>query len=740
MQSPDSRTETTNAHTISKQRRRVIVLACAALAALGLCVLVLVVFGVVRLFRNVNGDTLNQRLTRPYKWQSEKPVVSDEPPRTPENASVSGFDKPRSAFSTELPADDSYPLASRLIVLSDEAIIRSPDGSSETAAYGWTYRCRGLKDGKVLVNGSTFDGFVDASEVLRIDAASDKLATLLKRNPKEARYHFALAACLLHAHVPQAIESFSQAIALDPGLARAYAGRGSAYAALGEEASASKDFGRATMLDPDSPHIWIEWGNSLRKGRKYEVALEKIKRALEIQPANGRGRAVEASIYLGQGLNNASLAAAERGLGINPTDDWLHSLRGAAIVNAVKRELEVPGARLTLTMIERLKSADQSLAEAGKLNGANSVALYNRSACLATMSQSDPMMPFHAIVCAFQSLHANWRNGRALKQLEDLNPQEIDVVGIRKLNDLGRLFPDKALGEARLALFTCNLKEVRQGMEEIAKLDVPMREECRTAVQRVAMCFSLEPETGRLHDERGRSALCVFIGRNHDALAWLLMNAADPNVRNRDGSTPLHVAAALADTESLLQLVNLGANLDARKPAGATAFDVALRAENFLGAAILLKAGASFDPAETPGSTVGIADGATRKGFESALAQKAYDTLLHFANESTRRAATARRNANLVARTWLPPPVNGLGGVHPLERVQVETTRFDAYYRDWQDARTEALKTAAAAEKACLGECDAVVWTAFFALPDDKANELKAHVKRIAERLNAKNR
>ncbi len=78
-------------------------------------------------------------------------------------------------------------------------------------------------------------------------------------------------------------------------------------------------------------------------------------------------------------------------------------------------------------------------------------------------------------------------------------------------------------------------------------------------------------------------------------LGFLLQANADANARDRDGNTPLMVAAVARWTEGLQLLVAIHADVDRRNNSGETALIKAVEAGDTTGTRILLDAGADPD-------------------------------------------------------------------------------------------------------------------------------------------------
>ncbi len=84
-----------------------------------------------------------------------------------------------------------------------------------------------------------------------------------------------------HGNARRAVWSFSQAIALNPGFARSYMGRGWAYLELNDEARANADFRAALQLDPSLRADIEKEVAGIRQQKAQEVAARGTIRALE---------------------------------------------------------------------------------------------------------------------------------------------------------------------------------------------------------------------------------------------------------------------------------------------------------------------------------------------------------------------------------------------------------------------------------------------------------------------------
>ena len=87
-----------------------------------------------------------------------------------------------------------------------------------------------------------------------------------------------------------AIAAFDRAIALNPGLAGAFRGRGVAHRNLGHLDLAVRDYDAAIRLDSTFPGTWNSRGFALQLMEQHERAIEDFDRALTLDPAYAQAR------------------------------------------------------------------------------------------------------------------------------------------------------------------------------------------------------------------------------------------------------------------------------------------------------------------------------------------------------------------------------------------------------------------------------------------------------------------
>jgi tetratricopeptide (TPR) repeat protein len=82
----------------------------------------------------------------------------------------------------------------------------------------------------------------------------------------------------------EAIESFDQALDIDPNYADAWNNKGIALGELGNYEEAIESFDQALDIDPNYSNAWYNKGNALCDVARYEEAIECYDQALDIDP------------------------------------------------------------------------------------------------------------------------------------------------------------------------------------------------------------------------------------------------------------------------------------------------------------------------------------------------------------------------------------------------------------------------------------------------------------------------
>lgn len=119
--------------------------------------------------------------------------------------------------------------------------------------------------------------------------------------------------------------------------------------------------------------------------------------------------------------------------------------------------------------------------------------------------------------------------------------------------------------------------------------------------------FLNEPGSTVVHSRdraSGESALHIVVKRRDDLWTkFLLEKGANPNVADKNGVTPLTLAASLGFVEGVERLVKAGARIDVGDAAGETPLIAAVHRRDMPILRLLLKNGANADKSDNSGRT-----------------------------------------------------------------------------------------------------------------------------------------
>ena len=104
-----------------------------------------------------------------------------------------------------------------------------------------------------------------------------------KTHTADAHYNLGVASGESGKH-QEAIESYKQAIRIDPDYADAHFGLGNAYGKSGKYQEAIESFKQAISTDPDNADAHYNLGNAYGESGKHQEAIESYKQAIRIDP------------------------------------------------------------------------------------------------------------------------------------------------------------------------------------------------------------------------------------------------------------------------------------------------------------------------------------------------------------------------------------------------------------------------------------------------------------------------
>lgn len=223
----------------------------------------------------------------------------------------------------------------------DRAAELDPEVGSEVAlALGQLYRVRGQLDAaerylkrSIHLEPKEPDAYIEMGQIRSDQKRNDEALALLeqalalKRN--YWRGHSAIAMQYFHnARYAESARAFEVATSLAPDVAAAFAGKGAAYAMLGDRIRSRKAYDRSLALKP-SRQAFTNMGMRYYYDGQYRDAADMQERALEYAPDDHRvwGRLAESLRFVGnsqkasQDAYRRAAALAETRLEVN-SGDW----------------------------------------------------------------------------------------------------------------------------------------------------------------------------------------------------------------------------------------------------------------------------------------------------------------------------------------------------------------------------------------------------------------------------------
>ena len=118
----------------------------------------------------------------------------------------------------------------------------------------------------------------------------------------------------------EAADHYRQALAFDPGLAKAINNLGRIYELRGRNAEAAECYEHAINCEPALPHPYINLGNLLQRSNNLDAACERYDAALALEPGNWRAHNNRANVLLERGEHAAARAGFAAALALRPDD------------------------------------------------------------------------------------------------------------------------------------------------------------------------------------------------------------------------------------------------------------------------------------------------------------------------------------------------------------------------------------------------------------------------------------
>jgi eukaryotic-like serine/threonine-protein kinase len=205
----------------------------------------------------------------------------------------------------------------------------------------------------------------EIAERLRLKLTNNEQQQLAKRETTNAEaYELLLKGRFFsnkggEAGRSKAIEYFSQAAAVDPNYALAYAELAIAYNALVTSASvdpklirpkAQAALEKALQLDETIPEAHVAMGILKFNNWEWAAAEGEFKRAIELNPSFSRARAQYANYLNSMGRHDEAIAQARRGRELDPFATGRNWRLGAVLVNARRFDEAIEQLKKTLEL------------------------------------------------------------------------------------------------------------------------------------------------------------------------------------------------------------------------------------------------------------------------------------------------------------------------------------------------------------------------------------------------------
>jgi tetratricopeptide (TPR) repeat protein len=128
----------------------------------------------------------------------------------------------------------------------------------------------------------------------------------------------------------EAIESYKQAIRIDPDYAMAHYNLGLAYVESGKYKEAIESYKQALRIDPDSAIAHYNLGVAYGESGKYKEAIESYKQVVRIDPDYADAHCNLGVAYYESGMNKEAIEAFKQVVRIDPDDAEVHYCLGVA--------------------------------------------------------------------------------------------------------------------------------------------------------------------------------------------------------------------------------------------------------------------------------------------------------------------------------------------------------------------------------------------------------------------------
>ena len=128
----------------------------------------------------------------------------------------------------------------------------------------------------------------------------------------------------------EAIESYKQAISIDPDFVYAHSNLGVAYGKSGKYKEAIKSYQQTIKIDPDDATAHYNLGCAYYESGKHKEAIESYKQVIKIDPDDGETHRHLGLAYNGAGKHEEAIKSYKQAISIDPDYAKAHSNLGYA--------------------------------------------------------------------------------------------------------------------------------------------------------------------------------------------------------------------------------------------------------------------------------------------------------------------------------------------------------------------------------------------------------------------------
>ena len=126
----------------------------------------------------------------------------------------------------------------------------------------------------------------------------------------------------------EALESFENAIELDPALSQAHFNKGLVHWNLAQLDDAIASYGTAVQFDPEYAEAYFRLGQALYGKRRVQECIDALERAVEIDPFHAAAHLSLGNVFFTEGRVQESVAALQKAVQADPEVSGAHYALG----------------------------------------------------------------------------------------------------------------------------------------------------------------------------------------------------------------------------------------------------------------------------------------------------------------------------------------------------------------------------------------------------------------------------